>query len=173
MISQQSAQAFLDIITGLVRQQIKSVYLLISTDGGQVLEGMTLYNVLRGLPFDLTTHNIGSVNSIGNVVFLAGQQRYASPTANFMFHGVAYPGIAGQRMDEKFLVEKLDGVKAEHKRIGEAIESRTGLPSQEVEKLFIQQAVKDATYAKANGFIHDIREVNVPPGSTVLHVKVA
>jgi ATP-dependent protease ClpP protease subunit len=31
------------------------------------------------MPFRLVTHNMGKVDSIGNAVFLAGEQRYACP----------------------------------------------------------------------------------------------
>ena len=39
------------------------------------MSGMTLYNTLRAMPFELITHNVGNVDSIGNAVFLAGDLR--------------------------------------------------------------------------------------------------
>ena len=63
---------------------------MLSTPGGSVMNGLNLYNVLRGLPITLTTHNVGNVDSIGNAIFLAGQIRYACPHSTFMFHGVAF-----------------------------------------------------------------------------------
>ena len=42
------------------------------------MEGVAIYTTLRALPLDLTTHNIGNVDSIGNIIFLAGARRYAS-----------------------------------------------------------------------------------------------
>jgi hypothetical protein len=54
------------------------------------MHGMTVYNVLRGLPCDLTIHNIGNVDSIGNAIFLAGKHRYACKNSTFMFHGVGF-----------------------------------------------------------------------------------
>ena len=47
------------------------------------MNGMNLYNFLRGLPIRLTTHNVGNVDSIGNAVFLAGEHRYACPHSPF------------------------------------------------------------------------------------------
>ena len=46
--------------------------------------------LLAAMPFKLATHNVGRVNSIGNVVFLAGEERYAVPHSAFMFHGVGF-----------------------------------------------------------------------------------
>ena len=43
------------------------------------MHGLNLNNLFRGLPFELITHNIGNVDSIGNAIFLAGA---ASPSTN-------------------------------------------------------------------------------------------
>jgi ATP-dependent protease ClpP protease subunit len=39
------------------------------------MNGLTTYNFLRAMPFTLINHNIGNVDSIGNVILLAGQER--------------------------------------------------------------------------------------------------
>ena len=63
---------------------------MISTPGGTVMNGLNLYNVMRAMPFRLTTHNVGNVDSIGNAIFLAGEERYAwmqgLATAGVTFH---------------------------------------------------------------------------------------
>jgi ATP-dependent protease ClpP protease subunit len=71
----------------LANSGVQHLHLLISTPGGSVMHGLTAYNFLRALPLKLTTHNIGNVDSIGNVIFLAGERRYACPHATFMFAG--------------------------------------------------------------------------------------
>lgn len=65
---------------------VKSIHLLIQSTGGLVAEGVALYNYLRNLPIHLSTYNAGSVSSIAVLVYLAGQTRKASETANFMIH---------------------------------------------------------------------------------------
>ena len=62
------------------------------------MNGMNLYNVLRGLPRDLTIHNVGNVGSIGNAIFLAGSKRYACAHSTFMFHGVGFNSPGGTRL---------------------------------------------------------------------------
>jgi ATP-dependent Clp protease, protease subunit len=78
----------------------QEVHLLLTTPGGSVMHGLTIYNVLRALPITLVTHNAGSVNSIGNAVFLAGARRYACPHSTFMFHGVGFDAN-NQRFEER------------------------------------------------------------------------
>jgi hypothetical protein len=60
---------------------------------------------------------MGNVDSIGNVIFLAGAERYACPLSTFMFHGVGFDVPGGLRMEEPFLRERLDTIEADHKRI--------------------------------------------------------
>ena len=133
------------------------------------MHGMNLYNVLRAMPFHLITHNVGNVDSIGNAVFLAGDERYACPHTTFMFHGVGMdqtPG--GPRLEEKPLRELLDGIEASHKRIAAVIEERTNLGAAEIEPLFLEAKTKDVAYAVANGIVDGVEPATVPPGAPFL-----
>src|SRR5579859_6334737 len=86
-VSAQTTESLLAAFANCANNpQVEEVYLMISTPGGSVMHGMNLYNVMRAMPFRLTTHNVGNVDSIGNAVFLAGEQRFACPHSTFMFH---------------------------------------------------------------------------------------
>jgi ATP-dependent protease ClpP protease subunit len=128
---------------------------------------MTIYNMLRAMPFRLTTHNVGAVNSIGNVVFLAGEERFSCPNATFMFHGVGFDAKGNMRFEEKDLRERLDSLVADQKRIGAVLADRTRLSTEEVEKLFLQAVTRDPDYARDKGIVHDIRDVQIPAGAPV------
>jgi ATP-dependent protease ClpP protease subunit len=147
---------------------VDEVYLLLSTPGGSVMNGINLYNVMRSFPFKLTTHNVGNIDSIGNAVFLSGQKRYACPNSTFMFHGVGFDCPAGLRFEEKIMRERLDGIMQDQKRIGTIIKSRTNLNEKQIRNLFREARTKDANYALSVGIIHEIREVQVPPGNTII-----
>lgn len=58
----------------------------IATMGGECSYGFTLYNYLRSLPVRVDTHNMGTVESMGNILFLAGTHRTACPLSKFLFH---------------------------------------------------------------------------------------
>jgi ATP-dependent Clp protease, protease subunit len=151
-----------------VNQGVENIYLLLSTAGGSVMHGMNLYNILRALPVNLTTHNVGNVDSIGNAVFLAGSQRYACPHSTFMFHGVGFAINQPTQLEEKFLRERLDGITSDQKRIGSVISERTKISKDDVAKLFLEAQTKDAAFAASSGIVNEVREVNIPPGSTVV-----
>ena len=146
---------------------VKNVYLLLSTPGGSVMHGMNLYNVLRAMPFELTTHNVGNVDSIGNAVFLAGEKRYACPHSTFMFHGVGFDVTGPMRLEEKLLQERLDAILADQKRIGSVIEDRTRIEKDAIADLFREAKTKDAAFAVGCGIVNEIRDVKIPPGGPI------
>jgi ATP-dependent protease ClpP protease subunit len=166
-ISPKTVEALLGVMAQHANAGVPEVYLLISTPGGQVMAGLNLYNVLRAMPFRLITHNVGNVDSIGNAVFLAGEERYACPHATFMFHGVGFDFPGPFRLEEKDLRERIDAVLSDQRRIGRIIADRTQVPTNEIELLFREAQTKDAEYARANGIIHDIREVKIPSGTPI------
>jgi ATP-dependent protease ClpP protease subunit len=132
------------------------------------MNGMNLYNVLRAMPFELTTHNVGNVDSIGNAIFLAGVKRYASPHSTFMFHGVGFDMGPGGRLEEKNLKERLQNILADQKRIGSIIQERTQITETDVAALFAEAQTKDATYAVGTGIVHEVKDVSIPAGSPIV-----
>ena len=170
-ITPTTTEGLLRACTELNQKGFQVVYLLLSTPGGGVGNGINLYNVLRAFPFTLVTHNVGAVNSIGNVVFLAGKERYACPNSTFMFHGVGFDATAGTRLEEKFLRERLDSINADQAQIANIIEQRAAFgDGAEIKKLFLEAQTKDPAYAKAKGIIHDIRDVQIPPGAPIFQL---
>jgi ATP-dependent protease ClpP protease subunit len=167
-ITPQPTETLIALMSQLAVQGAREVHLLLSTFGGSVMHGMNLYNVLKGMPYKLVTHNVGSVNSIGNVVFLAGEQRFACPHTTFMFHGVAAGmGHPNQRLEEKLIVERLEGLRADQRRIGAVIQERSSLSLEDIESMFLQQQTRDADWAVDAGIAHEIREVDIPDGAAV------
>ena len=171
-----TTETLIATIGNAVNQGVKTVYLNLSTPGGQVMNGLNLYNVLRGYPIELITHNVGNVDSIGNTVFMAGSKRFACPHSTFMFHGVSaqLPATMTTPMGtvvvlgEKDLRERLGGIDADQKRIGSVLKERTSLDEKAIATLFLEAQTKDADWAIGCGIIHEIRDVKIPPGSTVV-----
>ncbi len=170
-VSQQTTEALLAVSADLANKNVDTVYLMLSTPGGSTLNGITIYNVLRAMPFKLITHNVGSVNSIGNVVFLAGEERYSVPNATFMFHGVGFDVTQPMRFEEKLLRERLDSVQADQSQIAAIIRKRASFPDEEeVAALFLEMATKDPAYALERGIIHEIRDLQVPRGAPIIQL---
>lgn len=167
-INQGTTEGLISVMGNCANSKVQEVCLLLNTVGGSVMNGINLYNVLKGMPFELVTHNVGSVNSIGNTIFLAGKKRYAAPNATFMFHGVGFSFSQGQRLEEKELREKLAGVLRQQKQIGEIIAQHTNLTDKEIEGLFREAQTKDTNFAIDKGIIDEIRDVQIPKGAPMI-----
>lgn len=69
-----------------VEQNASGLVLNIATMGGECSYGFTMYNFVRALPIPVHTHNLGTVESMGNIIFLAGDRRTACNHSKFLFH---------------------------------------------------------------------------------------
>lgn len=167
-INPSTTEVLLATMAQCVNNGVKDVHLLLSTPGGAVMNGLTIYNVLRGMPFTLTTHNVGNVDSIGNAIFLAGAKRLACPHSTFMFHGVGLDVPPGMRLEEKFLREILSNINADQTRIGSILTERTQLTSEQISVLFLEATTKDANYAAGVGIVDEVIDVDIPSGAPIL-----
>jgi ATP-dependent protease ClpP protease subunit len=161
------------LVAYLVELQISGatkLTLAISSPGGGVVPGITNYNILKSMPFNIETHNFGNVDSIANAMFLGGQVRYAAASATFMFHSVGFNGNSAERLEEKNILEKLDIIRADHNRISSLISDRSSLSVKTCHRLFKQQSTKDASWARTNGLIQEVREFTIPQGATVKYL---
>lgn len=166
-INATTTEQFIALATNLIGQGFTELYYLFSTPGGAVMNGMNIYNVLRGLPAKIVFHNVGNVDSIGNAIFLAGDERYACPHSTFMFHGVGFDMAAGARIEQKNAQELLNGILADQKRIADILVERTNIDIAEANDLFKEARTKDSAYATARGIVGNVRDVNVPAGTPI------
>ena len=120
------------------------------------------------MPFPITIHNVSSVSSVGNVIFLAGEERYATASATFMFHGVGVEVKGPLRIEEQYARDRLDSILSDQKRMGQIITSRSRIRDDEIAGLFRGQKTVPSQWAKDNGIIKDIRDFSIPPSSPVV-----
>lgn len=171
-INVTTTEHLIAVLAKLANDGETEVYLLLSTPGGNVMNGMNVYNVMRAMPYKITTHNVGNVDSIGNAIFLAGEERFACPHSTFMFHGVGFD-IQNLRLEQKNLQESLDALLRDQERIGNILRERSQLNAGEVADLFREARTKDAAFALEKGLVSDIRDVNIPTGAPVISLVFA
>ena len=140
---------------------------MLSSLGGSVKDGVTLYNYIKSLPAKTIIHNIGMVNSIANVIFLARNERYTAPHSSFLFHGVGFDIPQPTRLEEKELKEKSKVIERDQTLMSEIIAERTKLPIEEIRKLFLEARTKTPEEAKKIYLIQEIKEVKIPEGVKV------
>lgn len=125
-VTPDTASALMRAIDTKICEGVERLHLLISSPGGSVTHGQALYNFLRGAPIEVCTHNFGSVDSIGVVIFCAGDDRLSVPHARFLIHGVSLQVSAGSSWDEPAIEELLKGLKIDYQNIARVIADTTG-----------------------------------------------
>jgi ATP-dependent protease ClpP protease subunit len=160
-IEAASTQKLLDVIANNLPEDTHTIYIMITTQGGSIPHGFFLYNILRGLPYKIVMHNIGSVDSIGNVMFFAAEERYSSSNGTFLIHK-AKTVAKNDCADEQYIREKLSCLNVEEKKIRDIFETHTKIPSTDLDLFFQSGELKDANYALETGMIKEIREIQIP-----------
>jgi len=147
------------------------VYMLISSQGGDVPEGLNIAALMRLLPIKITTHNINHTDSVANVIFAAGTNRYANPQASFMFHGFSSHFKEGMEFGEIQLEDHLKSLKRMRESIAFGFANYAGLPVNDVEFLTGNAfVVLSAAEALKRSVIHGIRDAAVPAGSQIISI---
>jgi ATP-dependent protease ClpP protease subunit len=169
-VNPTTSEALLSVVAQQVNEGRKDIHLMLTTPGGIVANGLGIYNTLRALPITLTTYNVGSVNSIGNIIYLAGERRCASRSSSFMFHGVGFDIMGRTRFEERILLEHLDAIRTDQRLLAAIIAERTGIGPEEAEGLFLRQAFVASDEAKARGIVHEVCDISVPEGVPFLQL---
>jgi ATP-dependent protease ClpP protease subunit len=162
--------ALMDAIDQKMKQGINQFIILVSSPGGSVLHGLSAYNYLKGLPVSITTHNFGSVDSIGVILFCGGSKRLSVPQARFLLHGVS-AGFQNERLEEKQLEERLKGLKIDLENIAKVIAANTGKNVEEVTDAMLERTTLNPEEAKAWGLVHEIKVELFESGAEVISIQ--
>jgi len=161
VIPQTVAQLF-QLFDHATQNKVERIHLLLSSPGGSVFHGLSVYNYLKGSPFDTHAYNFGSVDSIGIVIFCAGSRRLCVPHARFLIHPVQFNVQGNVNFDEKQLDEHLKGLKIDQENIARVISDTTGKPLHKVEEDMIGRTTLSPQQAKDYGLVHEIQSVLFP-----------
>ncbi|MFY9288518.1 MAG: ATP-dependent Clp protease proteolytic subunit [Alphaproteobacteria bacterium] len=156
---------------GKVPPKTETLYILITTGGGTVMHGMAAYELLKALPYKIIMHNIGSVDSIGNILFMAGDERYASSHATFLIHNVKCELTEG-KFNNSLLQEKLTSIEADNRRIKDLLLEHTRLEVSTIDDYFVSGHTLDAKAALKKGLITKISDFQLPENQIVHAVPI-
>jgi len=161
--------ALMNAIDQKMKQGVTEFVVLISSPGGSVFHGLSAYNYLKGLPASIATHNFGSVDSIGVVLFCGGGKRLSVPQARFLLHGVS-ASFQNERLEEKQLEERLMGLRIDIENIAKVIAQNTGKSVQDVTNAMLERTTLNPNEAKAWGLVHEIKSELFEPGCEVISI---
>ncbi|HEY4712214.1 MAG TPA: ATP-dependent Clp protease proteolytic subunit [Dehalococcoidia bacterium] len=166
-----TVNALMSAVDQRMKQGTKEFIILISSPGGSVIHGLSAYNYLKGLPVSITTHNFGSVDSIGIVIYCAGSRRLSVPQARFLFHGVSAQFRGEQNLEEKLLEERLKGLRIDMENIAKVIAANTGKSAQDITDAMIERTTLNPEEAQSWGLVHEIKSELFEDGSEVIAIQ--
>lgn len=172
-INESKVKSLMAILSDiLARQKPEALYFLFASPGGSVDAGIVLYNFLRALPVEVIMHNTGSVDSIGTVIFLAGEKRYAALHSTFLFHGIQTIFPPNLPVSHAHVAERLSRLRQDENKISGIVAARSKLTVAEIRKLFHQGETKDLTFAIKKGIIHETRDAVIPKDAPFITVNL-
>lgn len=168
----QTVNALMQIVDTKLKQGMTELGLLISSPGGDVFHGLSAYNFLKGIPITVTTHNFGSADSIGVVLFCAGERRYSVPQARFLLHGVSanFPQCS---LEEKQLEERLKGLQIDMGNIARVIADTVGKDKESVITDMLNRTTLYPEEALEYGLVQEIKTELFEAGSDVTSIQMA
>lgn len=170
-INLQSSQALFKIIQEQLAKEMKRLYLLISSPGGNVDPGIAIYNFLKGLPIEVITHNYGSCDSIAALVFCSGIKRYTVNNSRFLIHGIGLT-VQNQRFDEINLRETLDSLKNQRETISKIIAKECKKEIGDVEQDMLKGIILTPDQAIKYGLVTEIKDDLIPSGTNFINVTL-
>jgi ATP-dependent Clp protease protease subunit len=149
-----------------------AIELHMSTEGGNMTAGFALYFFLKSLPLPLTTHNVGSVESVGVVIFLAGHTRYACPGTRFLVHPLHWGFgnlVAADHSRVSEWRECLDFDAERYAAIFDEATKGARLQDDIRTHLFGKARIFDADQALAAGIIDEAVQARLPAAGETSH----
>jgi ATP-dependent Clp protease protease subunit len=124
----------------------------INSPGGMVFEGITIHNLLKQHPANVTTYIDGLAASIASVIALAGDKVIMAENALFMIHN-ASGMVVGTSDDMRDFAEKLDKVNGS---IATTYTSKTKKDEKEINDLMAAETWMTADEALEMGFVDEV-----------------
>ncbi len=135
-IDEDSASEFIRNIRIMDHVTDRDITVLINSQGGDVHQGMAIYDAIKECNSKVTTHVVGPCYSMASIIFQAGDVRIISPNASVMIH----VGSEGYDTDHPANLQRW--IK-ENKRIGEIADNILFKRIREKKPRFTKEKFKD------------------------------
>lgn len=120
----------------------------INSPGGDMFEGISIYNMLRSHPAKVTIEVMGWAASAASIIAMAGDEIRMGLGTFMMVHN-AWGVVIGNRHDMRDAADMFDGFDG---AIADIYEARTGMKRADIEKLMDVETFMGPSEAVKNGF---------------------
>lgn len=126
----------------------------VNSPGGDMFEGIAIYNLLREHPAKVTIDVMGWAASAASIIAMAGDEIRMGLGTFMMVHN-AWGVVVGNRHDMRDAAKLFDGFDA---AIADIYEARTGMKRAAIEKLMDAETFMGPSQAVENGFADLVME---------------
>ncbi|TXH84825.1 MAG: Clp protease ClpP [Rhizobium sp.] len=126
----------------------------VNSPGGDMFEGIAIYNLLREHPAKVTIDVMGWAASAASIIAMAGDEIRMGLGTFMMVHN-AWGVVVGNRHDMRDAAKLFDGFDA---AIADIYEARTGMKRAAIEKLMDAETFMGPSQAVENGFADVVME---------------
>jgi len=132
----------------------------LNTPGGNVFDGIAIFNALRAHPAKVVVHVDGLAASIGSVIAMAGDEIRIARNAYMMVHN-PFGAVAGDAEEMRAMAATLDKVRD---TLAQTYADRSGKKSvREIKQMMDAETWLTAKEAKAAGFADTITDADGEP----------
>lgn len=163
---------FVQILSRLQSGGTKKVIVLLSFPDGDTGSASAAYNFLKSLPMEVTTFNMGTVDSATALIFCGGKNRYALSSTRFLLHSNMSPTNGNPMLNITDLEAKLNLVKSMNDVTAHVLATVSNKKEIELQGILREQKILTAEEAKQWGLIQDIRSDFMEPGAILLSVNI-
>lgn len=138
----------------------------IHCDGGNVMEGLAIYDVLRTSGREIECNVEGDCHSMAIVLLLAApkDRRTSNPNASFLIHEVS-GYVQGNTTAVERYAEEMRDLQG---RILDIYADRTGRSRDELEAIMKEEKIRNASFMLEHGFISSINSYNTNSNNMTL-----
>ena len=170
-INETTTSRLIAVVGGSIQKGVNDIHLIVGSGGGSISAALLVYGFLRSLPAKVTTYNLSTIQSAGEIIFLAGEHRIASQNAIFMFHHLNQNVTGNTAMTTADFKDREMFLSMDIKRVDDIYRERTSLTAAQMEE-FKQHAVYfDAVAARDAGIIQEIAPLSIPARAAITAVN--
>ncbi len=145
-----NGQTFADEISALNKFGVKLINVHISSPGGSILDGLSIFSAIRNSKATVHTHIDGIVASMAGIIAMAGEKVFMADFGSLMIHDPSFPGNDTPDDNQKNALSTL------RNSLLTILENRTNKKHKELSSIMSAETWLTPQAALDGGFIDEI-----------------
>jgi len=161
-VDAKSSLQLLQTVDQIQNDGYEKIKLLIASNGGDTMMGITTYLHLKSMNLKIDTYSMGNVDSIATLLYCLGFNRYGSQHSTFVIHDVDWSFTGSFNMNADKANELALSVEKRRNLIKEILATEIKKDSETILNDMKKGIVLDYQNAKEYGLITGDKEIKIP-----------